>query len=320
MEYKLEEFKFNAEILRKILISNILLYCVIFVLVLKIFSVGISINFPNNIFFADITRITLEKLANETRQAMGLNSLKENQTLNKAAQMKAEDMVKNQYFSHTSPTGLSPWYWFSKAGYTYKYAGENLAIGFFESRDVFNAWLNSPSHKENLLNPNYKEIGTAVLPGFGGNNTIVVVQLFGASVPEKVVANQKTINQKPVKVEPDKTEKTAISVTEPIPEKVLSQMSVAEITTIKDNVSGSLRARFMNYVIYNNTLITQEIALGMTSIVIGLLISLIFFSYNTRFDRQLIIRALTLIILLSGSLLFDKEVIMLIAKTNVSVN
>ncbi|MCX6723023.1 MAG: CAP domain-containing protein [Candidatus Staskawiczbacteria bacterium] len=109
--------------------SNLLLYCVVLLLTLKIVVTLISINLPQNIFFADITKLVLQNSVNQTRQSSGLKPLIENQKLNQAAQLKAQNMVANNYFAHTSPTGVSPWFWFLKVGYNYKYAGENLAIG-----------------------------------------------------------------------------------------------------------------------------------------------------------------------------------------------
>ena len=167
--------------------SNILLYFVVLLLALKIVATLISINFPQNIFFADVTKSALENFTNQTRQSDGLKTLTENQKLDQAAELKAENMVQDKYFDHTSPTGVTPWFWFLKAGYNYKYAGENLAIGFYDSKEVYDAWLNSPSHKTNITNPNYTEVGTAVLSGFGQNNTIVVVQEFGSQLPVKPV-------------------------------------------------------------------------------------------------------------------------------------
>src|SRR6185436_7850636 len=108
-------------------------------------------------------------------------------TLNKAAMAKAQDMVKNGYFAHESPQGISPWYWFKQAGYVYKYAGENLAVGFVDSKTVYDAWFNSPSHKANLLNKNYTQVGTAIVSGFDGNS-IVVVQEFGRPLATTVAS------------------------------------------------------------------------------------------------------------------------------------
>ena len=176
-------------VLKNILQSKILLYFSVCLLISKILLSLVFINFPSNLFFADITKTAFVNMLNETRGSFGLDSLTESQALDEAAQMKADDMVQKQYFSHISPQGLTPWYWFLQSGYEYKYAGENLAIGFYDSKEAFNAWLNSPSHRENMLNKNYKEVGTAVLTGFGPNNAVVVVQLFGAQLPQKVLAN-----------------------------------------------------------------------------------------------------------------------------------
>ena len=83
--------------------SNILLYCVVLLLAIKIATILVSTNIPQNIFFADITKSALENFVNQTRQASGLNTLAENEKLNQAAQLKAENMVQDQYFNHTSP-------------------------------------------------------------------------------------------------------------------------------------------------------------------------------------------------------------------------
>jgi len=134
----------------------------VFLLVLKIFTILVSINIPQNIFFADITKSALENFVNQTRQADGLKPLADNQKLDQAAQLKAENMVQDQYFDHTSPAELRHGFVFT-GRYNYKYAGENLAIGFYDSEEVYQAWLNSPSHKANIVDSNYTEVGTAVL-------------------------------------------------------------------------------------------------------------------------------------------------------------
>ena len=60
------------------------------------------------------------------------------------------DMAEKSYFAHTSPEGLTPWYWITLAGYRFSLAGENLAIDFTESEDVENAWMNSPAHRASI--------------------------------------------------------------------------------------------------------------------------------------------------------------------------
>ncbi|MCX6737375.1 MAG: CAP domain-containing protein, partial [Candidatus Parcubacteria bacterium] len=131
--------------------------------------------------FADISGNLIVEMTNQTRAKEGLNTLKVNPELSAAAAAKADDMIKNGYFAHFSPTNVSPWFWIKQNGYNYKYAGENLAMNFSETDQVINGWLNSPSHKANLLNNNYQDIGVAVLSGqVNGQNRVVVVQMFGS--------------------------------------------------------------------------------------------------------------------------------------------
>lgn len=96
----------------------------------------------------------LVDLANQDRLANGEGALTRSPLLDTAARLKAEDMASTQYFAYTSPTGVTPWHWFSKVGYSFTYAGENLAIDFTESADVEKAWLNSPLHRKNIMSNN----------------------------------------------------------------------------------------------------------------------------------------------------------------------
>ena len=121
---------------------------------------------------------------NATRVSDDLSSLKPSALLEAAARDKANDMAKNGYFAHTSPTGITPWYWFEKVGYNFEYAGENLAINFIDSKDVMNAWMNSPEHRANILDSNFTQIGIATAEGtYEGRPATFVVQLFGTPAP-----------------------------------------------------------------------------------------------------------------------------------------
>lgn len=121
------------------------------------------------------------KLTNDERSDLSKAPLRRNVTLDAAAQMKANHMARNEYFSHYAPDGTSPWYWFNQAGYTYAHAGENLAIHFTDSTEVVDAWMNSPTHRENIVNGNFTEIGVGTAKGeYEGYETVYVVQLFGA--------------------------------------------------------------------------------------------------------------------------------------------
>lgn len=120
-------------------------------------------------------------ITNEIRSANKLSPLKTNAKLDLAAEEKLNDMAFNEYFAHISPGGVTPWSWIKKAQYKYQVAGENLAIGFTTPKDTLRAWLDSPSHKANLLNPHYQDIGVAVKGvKIGENQGILVVQMFGS--------------------------------------------------------------------------------------------------------------------------------------------
>ena len=119
-------------------------------------------------------------LTNDERSSERVGTLTRSALLDKAANLKAEDMAKNEYFAHYSPTGVSPWYWLDQAGYNYLHAGENLAVHFTDSSDVLSAWMDSPSHRANIMNGDYIEIGIGTAKGeYKGQPTIYVVQLFG---------------------------------------------------------------------------------------------------------------------------------------------
>ncbi|MBI2627013.1 MAG: hypothetical protein HYW77_02100 [Parcubacteria group bacterium] len=139
--------------------------------------------FTKSDFFAAIFSIVLVDSTNSERQKVNEPTLKINPLLEEAARLKAEDMAKKEYFAHTSPEGISPWFWLKKVGYNYSRAGENLAVHFVDSQDVVNAWMKSPSHKANILNENYTEIGIATAKGiYKGSEGIFVVQFFGRPV------------------------------------------------------------------------------------------------------------------------------------------
>ncbi len=127
-----------------------------------------------------VTRVLVD-LTNDHRISNGLNPLFHNETLDNAALLKAKDMAMWGYFAHYSPTGVTPWSFFDKVGYVFLFAGENLAINFTDSRDIQEAWMASPTHRKNILDPRFKEIGLATQEGvYDGYPTIYVVQFFGS--------------------------------------------------------------------------------------------------------------------------------------------
>lgn len=120
---------------------------------------------------------------NAERAAAGVGEVQLNEDLSQAAFLKAQDMFAEQYWAHVSPSGAQPWKWFGDVGYNYSYAGENLAKNYPTAQATVNAWMNSPTHRENVLNGNYVDVGFAVVDGeLNGQNTTLVVALYGAPV------------------------------------------------------------------------------------------------------------------------------------------
>ncbi len=148
---------------------------------LKAFVLLLPILLPAaSLFSSAVTADNIITLTNATRQALGLTQLQANPELTLAATTKAQDMLANQYFSHTSPAGKTPWDFIHGAGYIYDVAGENLAVHYEQAEDVNNAWLASPTHKANIVDPRYTEIGVGVAQGtFEGYPSLMVVQMFG---------------------------------------------------------------------------------------------------------------------------------------------
>ena len=99
------------------------------------------------------------RLVNELRESHGLKPLIQDWQLSRVARYKSEDMQKNNYFSHTSPTYGSPFNMMKSFGISYKTAGENIAKGYTSPKAVVDAWMNSPGHRANILNSSYTYIG-----------------------------------------------------------------------------------------------------------------------------------------------------------------
>lgn len=134
---------------------------------------------------SEISPQTIFELTNDARASHGLTRLTYSQPLERAAMAKAQDMVKNGYFDHFGPDYQTPWQFMEKAGYHYELGGENLAVGFISHEEIVKAWLDSPSHRQNLLEPNFEDIGIAALPALvDGLPDIIVVQMFGSLADE----------------------------------------------------------------------------------------------------------------------------------------
>lgn len=128
----------------------------------------------------DIERGVIE-LVNRNREDAGLEPLEINDALSRSAAVKARDMLDRDYFAHESPDGRKPWDWISRDNYDYLYVGENLAMNFTSAESVHHALMQSPSHKRNIMNAHYDNIGVAVVSGnLNGKTTNLLVQFFGS--------------------------------------------------------------------------------------------------------------------------------------------
>lgn len=131
-------------------------------------------------FTSSITINEVVTGTNSERTRAGLPTLSYSEKLADAARRKAANMIEEDYWAHNSPSGKTPWVWFKSAGYSYLYAGENLAKDFGSTDRMVAAWMASPTHRDNIVNAKYTEIGVAVVPGtLQGKDTMLVVQLFG---------------------------------------------------------------------------------------------------------------------------------------------
>ena len=126
---------------------------------------------------AAISPAQLIKLANQDRAANYLAPLKENPKLTKAAQKRADYLASTGYFSYQDLQGNWPWHYFTESGYKFKYAGEKLARKFTDAEEVQKAFMASPTHKANILNVHYKEVGSAISIDSEGN--YYVVEFYG---------------------------------------------------------------------------------------------------------------------------------------------
>lgn len=140
-------------------------------------------------YASPVTADKLIELTNQARADNGLNTLLINSLLIESAQGKSNDMLAKNYFAHTSPEGVTPWDWFVGVGYDYIYAGENLAKNYATAEAMFNAWMNSPTHRANILSENYREIGIAIATD---GSVIYATQHFGTQKPGKTAGTTVT--------------------------------------------------------------------------------------------------------------------------------
>lgn len=156
------------------------IFCALVIFVL--FLIYIFFSWPKTRVLGLSTKLNgteIIRLINLERAKKGLAAVTSNEKLNQAARAKGESMFAQNYWAHVAPDGTQPWQFISESGYAYQSAGENLARDFSDEKKLMAGWLNSPTHKANILNGNFSETGVAILDGeIDGEPVLLVVSLF----------------------------------------------------------------------------------------------------------------------------------------------
>lgn len=222
------------------------------------------LGFASNISISEVVRLT-----NLKRAEAGLSALTLNQTLSNAAYAKGVDMINNDYWAHVSPNGTEPWAFFNSLGYKYKFAGENLARDFSNPNSAVDAWMASPSHKDNILNPKYKEIGIGVVEGdLAGSDTTIIVQFFGTQYADTIkptLANTET-NQNKTVVDVKKEN------SEVVEQPVNLEQDSSEIVVLNEKVQEDLVLSSSE----NKVLVSPFVTTKNTSLIVVSILAVVF--------------------------------------------
>ena len=188
---------------------------------------------------------------NTQRSANGVGGLSLNDKLDAAAQAKADDMATRNYWSHYTPEGNPPWIFVTAQGYAYQKLGENLAAGFSDEQSTINGWMASPAHRDNLLDPAFKDVGFGFAnnPDYtsagGGPMTIVVAfygtpQVLSASTSAPPPAATTTPTQPAAQAPAPAAETPAAS--SPAPDTTANQLASAKKAATSQTPKSQLAA------------------------------------------------------------------------------
>lgn len=247
------------------------------------------------------TKEEVISLINKERIKANLRPLSSSEILNQAANSKAEDILEKEYFAHTSPSGKEPWEFFREKKYDFYAAGENLAIDFVKAADAHSALINSPSHRANILNPLYEEVGVAVRTGeFNGKISTVVVQLFGKPRKKAAIA----LNE---------AEKPAIgNVEKPIPNKAGGLPQTEPDNSVQNKIAPSVKGQKVQkeainpknsaVSIFQEKIVSAQLKPEATIAIMALMIFIIaptafLFTRNGSLKKGLVLRSILLIAL-----------------------
>lgn len=192
---------------RRLHVFSLVAVIVVVALIVGVVSIIFKQNPSKSAFAGNYSAQDVIVAVNEERIKKNLPTLEVNQKLMEASKNKVDDMITNNYFAHISPIDGKKWSTFIRnSGYDYVEAGENLANGFDNVPDLVTAWMNSPTHRDNILNPDVDETGLAVKSGFlDGYPTIFVAQSFGkrdvaAAKPTKSEGQPGASNAPPTRI------------------------------------------------------------------------------------------------------------------------
>jgi uncharacterized protein YkwD len=186
---------------------------------LLIVSTGLFLSFHSEIrshaknvlsYATNTTDDGLLQATNDERAKNSLPALQFNTRLDTAAQAKANDMAKRNYWSHVTPDGQEPWVFITNAGYKYVRAEENLAYGFDSSVSTLSGWMNSPAHRENILDKDITEVGFGIVntPSYQGHGPeTIVVAMYGKPAPAETTVAVIKPPSNPSSTLPAQTEK-----------------------------------------------------------------------------------------------------------------
>ena len=248
--------------------AKLLHHTLLLVLIFLLLSLQFGLLFVKNTspqvlgMTAQFTVQDLLLLTNIQRQQAGVGVLQLNDQLAYAAGLKAHDMLSKNYWAHNSPSGDTPWVFIKRAGYSYTYAGENLARGFSNGQELINAWMASPSHRENMLSSHYNDVGFAIVSGnLLQEDTVLVVEMFGARQP-KVLAETN------IDIQPSPTS---------TPQPVISPFVTSTITPIP-----------LTTVNNHPPIDTHELSLRIVFILLGILILALIVDMITIRKKQIV--------------------------------
>jgi len=270
-----------------------------YVLLLVIFNLSITRihkQAPDILGYA--TDIRIEKLleaTNTKRQEQGLGQLSLNQTLSQAAQNKAADMFANGYWAHNSPQGKTPWDFILSAGYRYSLAGENLAKNFDTSAAVVDAWMASPTHRDNILKGGYTEVGFAIVNGvLLGEETTLVVQMFGTGTSNERAQIPQVQAKEPIAVQvPQQPAALAMEASAPAAARVAKTQNLPFVGGVHIAPLVDIPA------------VTHQVAYMFVGLIVGVLAVDAFVVWRKRLVRltgHTIAHILFLFVMIAGSL------------------